>query len=304
MLTLVRPVRDPQRPQVRPHVRQRGILTDAHGAVDLHRAVNDLQRHGRHFDLGLGNLLQRVLGVFLVDLDRRVQHDQARGVDLDACARDPFEQDAVFAERFAKGDLAVVVESVDHVFESAFGGAEGAHGVVDAAGTQTALHDLVPSSLAQNEPVKRDFDVREGDVAVAVGRVIVAVHGQHAVDFYPGRVAWDQHHGLLHVFVWMVWVGLAHDDEDLTSVVAGAAGPPFRAVEEIVVSMLFHAELDVGPVGRGDVGFGHKEAGADFASEEGPEPFVFLGGRAVCCVFGSARGKPSRLQGRGTYSGQ
>src|SRR5881296_3558312 len=43
---LVRPVREAQRPRVRPHERQRKLLAHAAPAVDLHRPVDDLADAG------------------------------------------------------------------------------------------------------------------------------------------------------------------------------------------------------------------------------------------------------------------
>ena len=96
-----------------------------------------------------------------------------------------------------------------------------------------------------------------------------------------GTIRWHEQHGLLLVFVRVGRVGFPHDDEDFAAVVAGATGPPFRAVEDVVVAALFHAELDVAAVRGGDVGFGHQEAGTDLAGHEGFEPLVFLRGGAV-----------------------
>ena len=81
---LVRPIRNPQRPDHRPQIRQRRILTHTSRAVRLHGTVDDRQRSLRHKNLGLGDLLERGLGVALVDFDRGVEDDQTRGVDLDA----------------------------------------------------------------------------------------------------------------------------------------------------------------------------------------------------------------------------
>ena len=75
----------------------------------------------------------------------------------------------MFAEGLAKGDFAVVVETCDEPFQRDFGGADTAHGVVDAAGTETALRDFVASAVAEDEVAGWDADVFECDVAVAVG---------------------------------------------------------------------------------------------------------------------------------------
>lgn len=280
---LVRAIRDPQRAQVRPHVRERGVLAHAHGAIGLDGAVNDLQRDLGHFDLGLRDLLERELGVPLVRLDGGVEHDESAGVDLDARLGDPLEQHAVFGQALAKGDLALVVEAVDEPLEGLLRGPDAAHGVVDAARAQAALHDLVAAALAQDDGVEGHAHVGEGDVAVAVGGVVVAVDAEHAVHRDARRVGGDEHHGLPLVLVRVVGVGLAHGDEDLAPVVARAGRPPFAAVEEVVVPLAFHAELDVGAVRRRNVRFRHEESRPDLSGHEGLEPPFLLSRAAVAC---------------------
>ena len=114
----------------------------------LNRAINNLQRHLRNLHLRHCNLLDRKLRVLLIDLYRRIQHHQTARVDLNARFGDPFEQHAVLGEGFAERDLARVVEAVDQPFKGAFCGADGAHGVVDAAGAEAALHDFVATAFA------------------------------------------------------------------------------------------------------------------------------------------------------------
>jgi hypothetical protein len=116
---------------MRPHVRQRRVLTHAHRAVGLHRAIDNGERHAGDEDLRLGDFLQRGLRVARVDLDGRVQDDEARGVDFHPRAGDPFDYYAVCGEGLAEGFLLFIVDPRDHPFEGAFGGADGAHGVMD-----------------------------------------------------------------------------------------------------------------------------------------------------------------------------
>jgi len=148
---LVGPVGDAQGAQVGPHAGERGVLADAHGAVGLDGAVDDGQGHVGGEDLALGDLDEGALGVALVDLDRGVEHDELGRVDLQPRPRDPVEQHAVFAQRLAEGHFALVVEPRDHPFERDFGGADGPHGVVDAAGAEAALHDFVAAAVAEDD---------------------------------------------------------------------------------------------------------------------------------------------------------
>lgn len=145
---LIGTVGDAQRPDHGPQVGQGGILADTGGAVGLDGAVDDGQGGLGDEDLCLGDLLEGGLGVALVDLDGGVEDDEAGGVDLDAGLGDPLEDDAVGGQRLAEGLLAVVVDAGDEPLEGLFGGADGAHRVVDAAGAQAALDDLEAAALA------------------------------------------------------------------------------------------------------------------------------------------------------------
>jgi hypothetical protein len=219
---LVRPIHDPHRPAARVHIRQRGILRHARAAVRLDSPVDDLEVDLGHEYLDFGNLLQRTLGVSLIDLDRSVQHGETRSINLYPGSRDALQHDTVLVQHLAEGLLALVVEAGQHPFERLLRTADAAHGVVDAPGTQSPLDDLEALAFAEDHVGGGDAHVGEGDVAVAVGRVVEAHHGQHAVDGYAGGVAADEDDGLLLVFVLIVGVGLAEDDEDLAARVANA----------------------------------------------------------------------------------
>lgn len=193
----------------------------------LNRTIDNHKRHGRDDDFRLCDFPQRSLGGPSVDFDRGVEHDEAGRVDFAAGTRDPVDDDAVGGELFAKGCFAGVVGAGDEVFEGAFGGADGAHGVVDAAGSETALDDFEAAAFAEDHCGGGDADVCKGDVAVAVGGVVVAVDGEHAFLFDAGGGGRDEHDGLLLVAVWVGGGGFAHDDVDCAAGVAGARGPPF-----------------------------------------------------------------------------
>lgn len=226
-MDLVRPIRNTKGANQSPQVGQRGILAHTSGAIRLDRAVDDGQGGLRDQDLGLGDFLEGGLGIALVDLDGRVQDNEAGGVDLDARLRDPFEDHTVGGKRLAEGLLALVVDAGDHPLEGLLGGADRAHRVVDAAGAEAALDDFEAAAFAEDHVGEGHADVVEGDVAVAVGRIVIAVDRKHAVHGDAGGVCFDQDDGLLLVGVAVGWVGLAHYQVDLAAGVAGAGGPPF-----------------------------------------------------------------------------
>lgn len=66
--------------------------------------------------------------------------------------------------------------------------ANASHGVVDTAGSKTALDDLESLPFAQNHVLSWHADVIEGDVAMAVRGIVEAHNGQHAVDRDTGGV--------------------------------------------------------------------------------------------------------------------
>src|SRR5881409_929964 len=162
---LVRPVREAQRPRVRPHERQRKLLAHAAPAVDLHRPVDDLAGHVRHRHLDLGDgLLGRLVadGVHHV---RRVQDEETRLVDLDPRLRDALEGDVVLGQPLA--ERHAVLRALAHEIERPLGDADLAHAVVDAARTQAPLGDLEAATLAQQDVRGGYADVLEDHFAVA-----------------------------------------------------------------------------------------------------------------------------------------
>ena len=98
---------------------------------------------------------------------------------------------------------------------------------MDTTRSKTALDDFETAALAKDEVRGGHADVLEADMAVAVGRIVVAVDRQHAVDGDSGGLGGDEDDGLLPVRVGVAGVTLAHDDVDLASGVTGAARPPF-----------------------------------------------------------------------------
>lgn len=99
--------------------------------------------------------------------------------------------------------------------------------MVNTTRPETALNDLEAAALPEDHVPSRDADVVEGDMAMAVRCVVVAVDREHAVDCDTVGVGGDQDHGLLAVRVLVSAVKLAHDDVDGAAGVTGTGGPPF-----------------------------------------------------------------------------
>lgn len=93
-------------------------------------------------------------------------------------------------------------------------GSNGAHSMVNTAGSKSALDNLKTTTLAEDEVASGHANILEANVAMAVRGVIVAVDVQHAVDGNALGFRRDQNNGLLLVGVLVVGIALAHDDVD------------------------------------------------------------------------------------------
>ena len=316
---LIRSIRQSKRTNSCPQIRQRSILADACATKGLDGPVNDSKCHLGNQDLGLSNLGQSGLGAKLVHLDGSIQHDKPRGIDFDARPGNPLENHTVFPEFLSKRRLLGVVDSHQHPFESAFGSADAAHGVVDAARSETSLDDLEASPFSEDHVAGRNPDIVEGDVSVAVGGIIVAVDREHAVDGDTRGVGGNNHDRLLPVSVLVVGIALAQNDVDLASWVAGTARPPFLerislatrtrsgslsmrlpylSIENVLVPDLLNPHLDVPGVRGGDLRLGHQECRPDLAVHQRLQPLGLLGVVAILCQYLHVSGIWGRTVGR------
>ncbi len=91
------------------------------------------------------------------------------------------------------------LRALAHQFQRAFGHADGAHAVVNAARPKTPLRDFETASLAEQQILGRHAYIHEIDFGVPVRRVIVAEHGQRAQHLDARRFHRHQDHGLLAV---------------------------------------------------------------------------------------------------------
>ena len=122
----------------------------------------------------------------------------------------------------------------------------GTHGVVNSPGPQPALDDFEPAALTEDHVGRGDADIVEEELAVAVRRVVVPKHRQHALGADPRRVGRDEDDRLPLVHLWVVRRRLAHHHVDLAAQVAGAGGPPFlekrkthqRGVQSLALSKM------------------------------------------------------------------
>ena len=198
-------------------------------------------------DLDHGDLGERRLVAELVHRVGRLQHQQARLVDRDPRFGHAFEHHRLLAQRFAERDPGV--EAAAHLLERHFSLADRTHAVMDASRTEPALRNLEAAAFAEQYVRDRNLDVLEQNFAVPVGRMVVAEDRQPAHDLDAWRVAGDENHRLLPVPFRILRIGLAHDDKELASPVGSSGGPPFAAVDDIVVALPLDTAFDIGGVG-------------------------------------------------------
>ena len=123
------------------------------------------RRHFDHGDLGSCRLVAR--GVHPVG---RVQRQQARLIDQDACLRDSLEPHRLLGERLAKGHPAA--NSFAHQFEAYFRQPDQPHTVVNSARAQPSLGDLEAAAFAQQDVGRGHSDIHEVNLSMSVRGVI------------------------------------------------------------------------------------------------------------------------------------
>ena len=120
-MRLIRSVSDPDRPHMRPHSRQRRILTHALRTISLNGLINDFERRVWHQNLRLRNLDKGGFGISSVDGGGCVEHNEAGGVDVDASFSYPVQNHTLVGELLAKGFLVRGVGACEEPAEGFFG---------------------------------------------------------------------------------------------------------------------------------------------------------------------------------------
>ena len=152
--------------------------------------------------------------------------------------------------------------------------------MMNATGPETALRDFEAAALAEQDIARRHPHILEHDFRVAVRRIVIAEYAEVTQHAHAGRIERHQDHRLPLVRL-CVGIGQAHDDGDLAARVHGAGGPPFAAVDDVVIAVAADFGADVGGVGRGDVGLGHGKAGAYGPLHQRLQPALLLFGGPV-----------------------
>ena len=244
--------------------------------MHLHGPPGDVVEHLRHDDLGRGDVLAHPLVVVvLVDLPRRVQHEQPELRELGVGVGDVALHELLVGQQAALGLPAQ--RPLAHHVERLLGQPDRAHGVVDAASAQTGLGDDEGLALAAEEGVGGDPDVLVMDQSVGALVQALAAQSQVAFDVDAGRVGWHQEHR--HSLV-RADIGVGHGHHDQERRRLGVGGEELPAVDDPLVAVLDGARLEQRGVGA-RVGLGHRVAGEQLAVEQRLEVALLLLGRAV-----------------------
>ena len=147
-------------------------------------------------------------------------------------------------------------------------------------GSEAALRDLEAAAFAEQDIGRRHPHILEQDFRMAVRRIVIAEDVEMAQHAHARRVERHQDHRLPLVRL-RVGIGLAHDDGDLAARVHRARGPPFAAIDDVVVAVAADFGADVGGVGGSDVGLGHGKAGANVPFHQRLQPALLLLGGSV-----------------------
>src|ERR1700678_3222392 len=245
---------------------EREAVADAALHMHLDRPIDDLTGHGGRGDLDHRNLLLGGAVSHGVHHIGRIEHQPARLIDEDARFGDALERNALFRHAPAEGDALLCPPA--HHFQGPFGHADQAHAMVDAAGTEAVLRNFEAAALAEQNILRRYAYIDEIDLRMAVGRMIVAEHGQLAQPLDARRVHRHEDHRLLAVKR-RSRVGLAHEYQDFAAWISGAGRPPLAAVDHVVIAVAHDGGLDIRGIARRHVGLGHGEGRADPPLEHG-----------------------------------
>ncbi len=224
----------------------------------LDRPVHHLAQHVRHRDLDHGDLGARHLVADRVHHVGGLEHQEARLLDADARLGDALQRHRLLGDRLAEGDARL--DAPAHRLEHALGQADGAHAVMDASRAETALRDLEAASLAEENVRHGHTHILEQHLAMAMRRIVEAEDRQRAQQLHAGRIHRHQDHRLPPIAIGVSRVGLAHEDDDLAAPIGRTGGPPFAAVDDVMVALALDRAGDVGGVGRGYARLGHGEA--------------------------------------------
>ena len=138
-----------------------------------------------------------------------------------------------------------------------------------------------PRPFAEQHVRRGHADVFEKDFGRPIRHAVESEHRDRPQHLHARRIHRHQDHRLLPVAIWIIRIGLAHEDADLAARVGGVRRVPLAAVDDVVVAVADDRTFDVGGVAGGHRRFGHRETGADFACQQRLQP-LFPDAHARC----------------------
>jgi len=132
----------------------------------------------------------------------------------------------------------------DHQVERFFRLADGAHAVMDAAGSEPKLRDLETAAFAEQDVALGHPDIVEAQMHVPARRMIVPEH-MHRPDDLDARGVLGHQDLRLLLAGRCVRIGLHHYDHDLAAGIAEAGDVVFLAVDHPLVAVKLGRGRDV-----------------------------------------------------------
>src|SRR5215475_3183567 len=242
-MDLVRAIGETQHTGARIRVSQVEILADAGAATDLDGTVDDVLGHVRGDDLNHSDFGPRGLVAGRVHHVGSVQRQQARLINLNARLGDPMARHAVIRNGATEGTAAD--SALAHGLQRTLGNADQPHAMMDAARAEPPLRNLEAAALAEKDVGHRHPHIVEYNFSVAMRGIVISENAERALDLHARRIERYQHHGLAAVALGL-GIRHAHHDCDFTPAIHCTRGPPFAAVDDIVVAVTSDLGANIG----------------------------------------------------------
>jgi len=144
----------------------------------------------------------------------------------------------------AKGDTRH--QPLDHEFQCQFGRTQRAHAVVNSTWTEPTLRDLEATTLSQQEVFRRHTYVVEQHFPMAMRRIVITEHGQHA-QYSHARASRGTR--ICDCWLWGAALGSSCPSR-LQSCIEGRLPPTttIAAVDDVAIAIPAYRGLDIGRV--------------------------------------------------------
>src|SRR3989440_4921528 len=262
---------------MRPHRSQREIVAHACTAENLYGPVDYVGKHLGCHNFNHGDLVLRSLFAQVVDDPGCLERQEARLLDFQLRLGNPVLYDPLLSERLAKGYAGS--GALAHEFQGILRSPNCTHAMMDASRTETGLGNGEAAAFFSQYVAHRNAHVLKGQLAVSF-IIYVAHDGEVSLDSEAGSISRHEHHTLLPVFIGIIGIGFAHDNENFTAFTSCAGDPPLAAIQDIYIAFPVDGELDVGGIGTCYIWLSHGECRANLTIEQWEQPLPLLLRRA------------------------